>query len=638
MSREVLSHVCSLALFLSILRKASPSTVLPVDCLEFDIGELEDYLSEVHLENVPTIDMMIGEFKCPATALPFGALRSDWARLLLLQRAQPEGSILREKLGRLFRILAVAHFRPGERFDITKLARPTASSRTVPFARGTTSREEAEGYGRPIHDSRETNKTAGSFTSSTAPGSEHFHPREVEETTLAGSNAAEVDGEREATDGIRNDPPLTGVTSIGEKTSSNGPTNSIGENQNYSDNNPTNGTINEGSRRTSQRPTEAERGMNGAGGTFLTVKPFSTSQGPVKGQSSANDAQNESGAALVKVGSTADHFRGVEHAADAFVGAKSSGVAAQVDAAGFEPITFPVSESNTFGTVPGSSTFSLNSVGDHKSRTMNLEGEGEEEEEEEEEEEGAAKGGEGIKESGFAGNIQTTTTEIAEADPRNMTAGAGDHPQFYTPMNPEDQENTVDTGVESLTTGYRGVAGSNSGEFADTSDPGMSDVKSTIGSSHDRIPGNDVSTRSYPGRQPARQGSVFGFSPETPRNSTNSAADPDEIRVASVSREPTLDREFWRSIVISRNVTEPSELGARGPRVKDHDRGQDKGGKRLPAPPRSGKRGSLNTDVEKNFRWFYNIGREKKEYASDDRRGIRIECNGDGHDNGRRVS
>lgn len=95
--------------------------------MEFDIAELEDYLSEYNLENVPTIDMMIGGFKCPVTALPFGALRSDWARLLLLQRAQPKESIFLEKLGRLFRILAIAYFRMEERFDSTGPGFPTAS-------------------------------------------------------------------------------------------------------------------------------------------------------------------------------------------------------------------------------------------------------------------------------------------------------------------------------------------------------------------------------------------------------------------------------------------------------------------------------------------------------------------------------
>lgn len=106
------------------------SHVLPGDCLEFDVNELEDYLSELDLENVPTIGMMVGQFQCPVTTLPFGALRSDWARLLLLQRAQPEGSILREKLARLFRVLAIAYFQMEERFDATR-SMPATTSRWV---------------------------------------------------------------------------------------------------------------------------------------------------------------------------------------------------------------------------------------------------------------------------------------------------------------------------------------------------------------------------------------------------------------------------------------------------------------------------------------------------------------------------
>lgn len=85
------------------------------NCLEFDVVDLEDYLPR-NIENVPTIDMMIGGFKCPVSALPFGALKSDWARLLLLQRAQPKDSILSKKLGRLFRILA--YFQIEQHYDI----------------------------------------------------------------------------------------------------------------------------------------------------------------------------------------------------------------------------------------------------------------------------------------------------------------------------------------------------------------------------------------------------------------------------------------------------------------------------------------------------------------------------------------
>lgn len=96
------------------------SYVPPDDCLKFDVGDIEDYLSNLNFENVPTINMMIGGFKCPVTALPFGALKSDWARLLLLQRAQPKESIFLKKLDRLIRILVIAYFRMEERFDVVQ--------------------------------------------------------------------------------------------------------------------------------------------------------------------------------------------------------------------------------------------------------------------------------------------------------------------------------------------------------------------------------------------------------------------------------------------------------------------------------------------------------------------------------------
>lgn len=63
--------------------------------------------------------MMVAGFKCPISALPFGTLKSDWSRLLLLQEAQPDGSIIKRKLIRLMRILIVAYYQMEERFDTT---------------------------------------------------------------------------------------------------------------------------------------------------------------------------------------------------------------------------------------------------------------------------------------------------------------------------------------------------------------------------------------------------------------------------------------------------------------------------------------------------------------------------------------
>lgn len=142
-----------LIVFLVNFAKAS-SYVLRGNCLEFDVVDLEDYLPR-NIENVPTIDMMIGGFKCPVSALPFGALKSDWARLLLLQRAQPKDSILSKKLGRLFRILA--YFQIEQRYDIIQSG--IFSSVTV------TKRKETKGFNSSAIDLEgiDKNFTANTF-------------------------------------------------------------------------------------------------------------------------------------------------------------------------------------------------------------------------------------------------------------------------------------------------------------------------------------------------------------------------------------------------------------------------------------------------------------------------------------------
>ncbi|XP_012231077.1 uncharacterized protein [Linepithema humile] len=88
-----------------------------LELVEFDVDEIENHLSKLNLTDVPTVKMMTAGFKCPISALPFGALKSDWSRLLLLQEAQPDGSIIKSKLIRLMRILIVAYFQMEERFD-----------------------------------------------------------------------------------------------------------------------------------------------------------------------------------------------------------------------------------------------------------------------------------------------------------------------------------------------------------------------------------------------------------------------------------------------------------------------------------------------------------------------------------------
>lgn len=91
-------------------------------CLELirlDADEIENHLSELNLTDVPTVKMMTAGFKCPISTLPFGTLKSDWARLLLLGEAQPDGSIIKLKLVRLMRLLIVAYYQMEERIDVT---------------------------------------------------------------------------------------------------------------------------------------------------------------------------------------------------------------------------------------------------------------------------------------------------------------------------------------------------------------------------------------------------------------------------------------------------------------------------------------------------------------------------------------
>lgn len=98
-----------------------------MELARFDVDEIETYLSELNLTDVPTVKMMTAGFKCPISALPFGTLKSDWARLLLLQEAQPDGSLVKLKLVRLMRILIIAYYQMEERVDVmepeTKIAK-----------------------------------------------------------------------------------------------------------------------------------------------------------------------------------------------------------------------------------------------------------------------------------------------------------------------------------------------------------------------------------------------------------------------------------------------------------------------------------------------------------------------------------
>ncbi|XP_011057167.1 PREDICTED: uncharacterized protein LOC105147691 [Acromyrmex echinatior] len=121
MSREMLSYVSILFCAVLIVNTECASGI-PDRCLDlakFDVNEIENHLSKLNLTDVPTVNMMTAGFKCPISALPFGTLKSDWARLLLLREAQPNGSIIKLKLVRLMRILIIAYYQMEERIDVT---------------------------------------------------------------------------------------------------------------------------------------------------------------------------------------------------------------------------------------------------------------------------------------------------------------------------------------------------------------------------------------------------------------------------------------------------------------------------------------------------------------------------------------
>ncbi|XP_011867579.1 PREDICTED: uncharacterized protein LOC105561839 [Vollenhovia emeryi] len=111
-----------LLLYATIILNAECASGIRDRCselIEFDVDEIENHLSELNLTDVPTVKMMTAGFKCPVSDLPFGALKSDWARLLLLREAQPDGSIVKLKLVRLMRLLIIAYYQMEERIQAT---------------------------------------------------------------------------------------------------------------------------------------------------------------------------------------------------------------------------------------------------------------------------------------------------------------------------------------------------------------------------------------------------------------------------------------------------------------------------------------------------------------------------------------
>ncbi|XP_078033878.1 uncharacterized protein LOC144468341 [Augochlora pura] len=593
MAREVLQrlNICSLALIVSAFHRASSTAASPVDCTRFDIAELEDYLSKVRPGDPAWTDTMIGKFASTSTEPPFGALKSDWPRLLLLQRAQPEGSILREKLGRLFRILAVAYSETVAPSDITE---PVFS---------TGNRWDAITDDSTVHfvDSTKTSKIIENSTPITALPDlkESRHTTEIGQTTLATSNGTKSYIRSDLSTFMDTVAPTpfdattfaTIAVSTTQTPSNQNSTHSFnifdknddpGTNTIYEDppltyksraqeingakfaTPPFDATIATFATRSSENTTEAER------------SPVDVKVAAADEKSSADPPNKRQGIKMTGEGdgSRDDHFRGGEQIGG-FVAGKSSvaGVVAR-------PITSPVSETDTPFTPVGSD---FSSSRDPGPGTTSVEL------------------AEGIKE---LDSVRKAGAEIAGADPGRAGAGGDDSGAVYAAVNSEDQENTAGGRV----VGYR----------VNTSDPEMLPVKTTSGPSRvhtDRIRGNEVpgtDDDDFRGRLPVYREDGGHAAPGTsPRTVQNSDVYGGQIRKpSSIS-----DIEFSSSTVIPRVA---------GSAIPSDRPDQWRDNWRRTGPIKSKKRGSLNTNLEKTFRWFYNVGGDR----DSKQRGIRVECNG----------
>ncbi|KAK2575518.1 hypothetical protein KPH14_011239 [Odynerus spinipes] len=131
MHRQVLFLVFYILLWFAFANDAQSLPTLQDQCLEFDIADLEGYVSTLNLTNVPTVDAMFAGFECSITTLPFGFLRSDWARLFLLRNVLPEDPIMAKKLERLFRILIIVYQRIERRLVPNRYADGTGDRFTM---------------------------------------------------------------------------------------------------------------------------------------------------------------------------------------------------------------------------------------------------------------------------------------------------------------------------------------------------------------------------------------------------------------------------------------------------------------------------------------------------------------------------
>ncbi|XP_043792190.1 uncharacterized protein LOC122714686 isoform X2 [Apis laboriosa] len=486
-----------LIVFLVTFSKTS-SYVLRDNCLEFDVVELEDYLSR-NIENVPTIDMMIGGFKCPVTALPFGALKSDWARLLLLQRAQPKDSILSKKLGRLFRILVIAYFQIEERFDIIQ-------SGILSSVNNIDTRKEMKRFNNSIIDLGEVDKNfTANFT---------FFDNKKSIGTIKIERTTRLDITRENKNDNFN-------TTRSNNSSTTVEFLSIDDRMVF--------------RSTTER-YEEKKMVNITGFSDINTEKKNYTEISKANESIAIEIPNN----FTKGQGGKNIYRKKEE-----LNKNKDDTLTATDISGIS-----VSNSN------------------QKSIVKNMKEEG-------------------TTRSVFTTKISTMKSDGMEERDSKKMSDRSDY-DYVTKFNLERIEN-----VNSLE---------------------IFDAKTT--SEPSRVYSNKISTNSSESfnQSPSNRQTNDVFE-KIPWNFSNKLEKPP---IYKKLRKPSLDNDFWKYIVISRNVVEPKMISE----IENADKSEE-------SSTKSKKRASLNT--EKNLRWFYNFGHEdNKQYSNNpaDRQGIYIECNG----------
>ncbi|CAK9809021.1 hypothetical protein ANTPLA_LOCUS5993 [Anthophora plagiata] len=601
MSRELLSLLllCLSTFFFSIFTQAS-SYVIPDNCLEYDIYEMEDYLSKLNLDDVPTINMMIGGFKCPVTALPFGALKSDWARLVLLQKAQPKESIFLEKLGRLYRILAMAYFRMKERFDVQEPEFPNTSSVNASSTRRENTaavkfgKERKNLNGSTVIDSTDIPQ---SFISSNSTGDERFigtfNVQRTNSTLLNVTWESKEDNSdtmaNDISSSIANVSPVVTVYSsstvgnVKEKTDVfSGVNTTVQDDTDASNNYTHNDAVNEGiSRMNESDATETEREINKIVEFFHGNSVISTTDDFIKDQSVvmnnlAVDGLNEHKDDSITEGNV--EFSTMDNNV-------STGLINDIPI-----IKFPVVSNNISGTVTVTAGYERSISTSVEDQTWR---------------------------SSFLNKITATTSN----DHLGKFTGRGDFPVSYDSSYLDDPE--VD-GIERkeelkfTTVRYH--------------NPEILDVKSN--SVESRVYSGKISDNGVDGSRESfnqslsnrRTDDIFQLFERIPWNSLNYTLPRNKIKKPSIRKKNPPERDFWRYILITSNDTSITSTAT--PIFMQKPDGTR----------RSRKRGSLNTSIEKNFRWFYNFGHEDEEYVSknpNDRQGISIQCNGKRHNGGK---